>query len=352
MKDIKVILENLSAQDVTLDNAQILFLEQFIDLDSIYKSPTFFSKNNSIGNFYLWGPVGRGKTMLLQSLKDSYFPQAGQFHFIEFMQLIHKKLSELSGNSDPLLKVVKNLSIDFKIIFIDEFQIEDIADAMIIGTLLEALSNKGTRLFISSNSHPDNLYKDGLQRAKFLKTINFINENFFIHHLLGSEDYRLKEISKFDSSAKDVNGFGEVKGFLQKTFNQDLSEKTEFFANNRKFHCFGCSDKALWLSFKDFFSSPCASKDFIEIVQTFEWVFISNFHSCNDDHIDKIRRFISFIDLAYQEKQKLKCFYDLNSIINLYSGDQLHHLWVRTESRLHQIASTKYLQNLEKKETK
>ena len=101
-----------------------------------------------------------------------------------------------------------------------------------------------------------------------------------------------------------------------------------------------------------FFSSPCASKDFIEIVKTFEWVFISNFHACNDDHIDKIRRFISFIDIAYQEKQKLKCFYDPNSMINLYSGDQLYHLWVRTESRLHQIASTKYLQNLEKKETK
>ena len=71
---------------------------------------------------------------------------------------------------------------------------------------------------------------------------SFINENFFIHHLLGSEDYRLKEISKFDSSAKDVNGFEDVKDFLQRTFNQDLAEKTEFLANNRKFRCFGCSD--------------------------------------------------------------------------------------------------------------
>ena len=348
MKDIKVVLENLSIQGVILDNAQASFLEKFIEQDSAYKPPTFFSKNNSIGNLYLWGPVGRGKTMLLQALKDSYFSQAGQFHFIEFMQLIHKKLSEFSGNSDPILKVVKSLSNDFKIIFIDEFQIEDIADAMIIGTLIEALSQKGTRMFISSNSHPDDLYKDGLQRAKFLQTIDFINKNFFIHHLLGSEDYRLKEIAKFDSSAKDGNSFGGVKDFLQRTFNQDITYTTEFLANDRKFNCLGCSDKALWLSFEDFFSSPCASKDFIEIVKTFEWVFINNFHACNDDHLDKVRRFISFIDIAYQEKQKLKCFYDPNLMINLYSGDQLHHLWVRTESRLHQIASKKYLQNLEK----
>ena len=219
---------------------------------------------------------------------------------------------------------------------------------MIIGTLIQALSQKGTRMFISSNSHPDDLYKDGLQRAKFLQTIDFINKNFFIHNLLGSEDYRLKEIAKFDSSAKDGNSFGGVKDFLQRTFNQDITFTTEFLANDRKFNCLGCSDKALWLSFEDFFSSPCSSKDFIEIVKTFEWVFISNFHACNDEHLDKVRRFISFIDIAYQEKQKLKCFYDPNLMINLYSGDQLHHLWVRTGSRLHQIASKKYLQNLEK----
>ena len=160
--------------------------------------------------------------------------------------------------------------------------------------------------------------------------------------------HRLKEIAKFDSSAKDGNSFGGVKDFLQRTFNQDITYTTEFLVNDRKFNCLGCSDKALWLSFEDFFSSPCASKDFIEIVKTFEWVFINNFHACNDDHLDKVRRFISFIDIAYQEKQKLKCFYDPNLMINLYSGDQLHHLWARTESRLHQIASKKYLQNLEK----
>ena len=106
--------------------------------------------------------------MLLQGICDSYFPDAGQFHFIEFMQVVHKKLSDFSGNSDPLLDVVNDLLNKYKIIFIDEFQIEDIADAMIIGTLIEALSRKGLRLFISSNSHPDRLYKDGLQRAKFL----------------------------------------------------------------------------------------------------------------------------------------------------------------------------------------
>ena len=352
MKDIKAVLENLSNQGIILDNEQISFINDFVEQDLAYQPPTFFSKNNSIGNFYLWGPVGRGKTMLLSALHEAYFLNGGQFHFIEFMQLIHTKLSEFSGNKDPLLKIVLNLVNDYKSIFIDEFQVEDIADAMIIGTLLEALSKKGVRLLISSNSNPDNLYKDGLQRAKFLKTIQFINNNFFIHNLSGNEDYRLKEIVKFDSSTRDGNSYEGVKKFLHGTFNKDITDRTEFFVNNRKFSCLGCSEKFIWLSFSDFFSSPCGSKDFIAMVKTFEWIFINNFHACNDDHVDKLRRFISFIDIAYQEKQKLKCFYDPELINNLYSGDQLHHLWVRTESRLHQIATTKYLQNLEKNQTK
>ncbi len=347
MKDIKVVEEKLFRQGINPDFAQIAFLEAFIQFESSYKPKTFFFRNQSIGNIYLWGPVGRGKTMLLQAIQDCYFPHSTKFHFIEFMQLVHYKLADFSGTSNPLIKVVKNLSNDHKTIFIDEFQIEDIADAMIIGTLIEALSNIGIRLFISSNSHPDNLYKDGLQRAKFVKTINFINKNFYIHNLSGSEDYRLREIAKFDSSDKDRNGDESVKDFLLGTFSKDISKKTEFLVSNRKFNCLGCSDKVLWISFDSFFSSPCGSKDFIEIVKTFEWVFINNFHLCSDDHIDKLRRFISFIDIAYQENQKLKLFLDPNLINYLYSGDKLTNLWARTESRLNQISTAKYLQNLE-----
>ena len=347
MKDIKVVVDKLSVKGINLDIEQMAFLKEFIELDSMYKPKRFFFSNQSIGSIYLWGPVGRGKTMLLQAILDCYFSNSAQFHFIEFMQLVHNKLVDFSGTSDPLIKVVKHLSNDHKIILIDEFQIEDIADAMIIGTLIEALSNSGIRLLISSNSHPDNLYKDGLQRAKFLKTIDFINKNFSIHNLSGSEDYRLKEIAKFDSSGEDKNGDKSVKGFLLQTFSNDITNQTNFLINARQFNCLGRSDKLLWISFDDFFSSPCGSKDFIEIMKTFEWVFINNFHICSDDHIDKIRRFISFIDIAYQEKQKLKLFYDPSLIENLYSGDQLENLWVRTESSLHQMTTTKYLQNIE-----
>ena len=348
MKNIEVVLKNFSAKGIQLDYSQVSFLQEFLDLDARYKPSKFFFKNNLKGNLYLWGPVGRGKTLLLQTICESYFPNAGIFHFMEFMQLVHKNLSDFSGTSDPLLKVVKRFSKEYQVIFIDEFQIEDIADAMIIGTLIKSMVKTGTRIFLSSNALPKDLYKDGLQRSKFLKTIDFINKNFLIHNLIGIEDYRLREIAEFDSSNENLNNNSSIKQFLKKTFGLRVLKQFNFIINGRKFNGLGGSDKILWISFDDFFSSPCTGKDFIEIANKYEWVFINNFHPCNDDHLDKVRRFISFIDIVYQEKQKLKFFCNSELIQNLYTGHQLRSMWLRTASRVYQISTKKYLQNLEK----
>ena len=352
MKNIEVVLKNFSAKGIQLDYSQVSFLQEFLDLDARYKPSKLFFKNNLEGNLYLWGPVGRGKTLLLQTICESYFPNAGIFHFMEFMQLVHKNLSDFSGTSDPLLKVVKRFSKEYQVIFIDEFQIEDIADAMIIGTLIKSMVKTGTRIFLSSNALPKDLYIDGLQRSKFLNTIDFINKNFLIHNLIGIEDYRLREIAEFDSSNENLNNNSSIKQFLKKTFGLRVLKQFNFIINGRKFNGLGGSDKILWISFDDFFSSPCTGKDFIEIANKYEWVFINNFHPCNDDHLDKVRRFISFIDIVYQEKQKLKFFCNTELIQNLYTGHQLGSLWLRTASRVHQISTKKYLQNLEKNQTK
>ena len=118
MKNIEVVLKNFSTKGIQLDYSQVSFLQEFLDLDARYKPSKFFFKNNLEGNLYLWGPVGRGKTLLLQTICESYFPNAGIFHFMEFMQLVHKNLSEFSGISDPLLKVVKRFSEEYQVIFI------------------------------------------------------------------------------------------------------------------------------------------------------------------------------------------------------------------------------------------
>ena len=267
---------------------------------------------------------------------------SGQFHFLEFMQLIHNSLFEVSKNKNPLALVAKKIAKNYDMLFIDEFQIEDIADAMIIGSVIESLVSRGIRIMLSSNSHPSNLYKDELQRNKFLPAIEFIQSNFMIFNLEGSEDYRLRDIALISSYEPDV------KEFLGKTFSEEWAESQQFIVNERSFPCEGRSSKFLWLSFQEFFSEPCGSKDFIDIAKNYEWLFISNFHACDDQHLDKIRRFISFIDITYQERQKMKLFYADGFLTDFYQGTQLKLLWERSESRLHEISSKSYLKNLEK----
>ena len=342
MQDIEIVLENLASQEVTPDQAQQLFLEAFIEFDSKYMQTSFFRKNSNPGSIYLWGPVGRGKTLLLKALDASYFKNSGQFHFLEFMQLIHNSLFEVSKNKNPLDLVVKKIAKNYDILFIDEFQIEDIADAMIIGSVIESLVSSGIRIMLSSNAQPNNLYKDGLQRNKFLPAIEFIQSNFMIFNLEGPEDYRLRDIALISSYEPDV------KEFLGKTFSEEWAESQQFIVNDRSFPCEGRSSKFLWLSFQEFFSEPCGSKDFIDIAKNYEWVFISNFHACDDQHLDKIRRFISFIDITYQERQKMKLFYPDGFLTDFYQGTQLKLLWERSESRLHEISGESYLKNLEK----
>lgn len=343
MKDIQIILENLASQGISPDKAQKLFLEKFIDFDTQYTNLNLFKKKSNLSSLYLWGPVGRGKTLLLQAIKDSYFQNSGAMHYLEFMQLIHTSLSELANTKNPLLLVAKNISKKYSVIFIDEFQVEDIADAMIMQVILEALHQNGVRMMLSSNTPPSKLYKDGLQRNKFLKTIDFIKSEFMIFNLEGEEDYRLREISLFNTFANN-----NVEAFLQTTFNEPWSAENIFHINGREFSCEGQSQIFLWVSFQDFFSEPCGSKDFIEMCKTYEWIFISNFHACSDDHLDKIRRFISFIDITYQEHQKMKLFSESTLLQNLYQGSQLDFLWERSVSRLHEISGKNYLEDLKK----
>ena len=110
MQDIEIVLENLASQEVTPDKAQQLFLEVFLEFDSKYKQTSFFRKNSNPGSIYLWGPVGRGKTLLLKAIDASYFKNSGQFHFLEFMQLIHNSLFEVSKNKNPFSSCCKKNS--------------------------------------------------------------------------------------------------------------------------------------------------------------------------------------------------------------------------------------------------
>jgi len=263
---------------------------------------------------------------------------------MEFMQSIHEQLSNLPGKKNPLNIIARDLSKRCKVIFIDEFQVEDITDAMIIGNLLNQLTALNTTLYLTSNTHPDDLYKDGLQREIFINEIEIMKKSLNIYKIKGLIDYRSRNILNLNNSSEHIHDDENIISFLENNF-ENLNFNKEYYVNSRAFSCKATSSDFLWISFSDFFREPGGDKEYIEISKKTEWIFINDFIACNDDSADLIRRFISFIDICYRNKMKIKFFFNNYSCNDLYTGDKLKDLWKRCQSRLNEMQGMHYLTN-------
>lgn len=344
---IQNITDDLKNQGIELDLAQtelIKNLLNFFPKESNFLENLKKNKSETKG-FYVWGDVGRGKTLIAKKFLETIKRSKGIFHYIDFMQDIHKELSKLSGKKNPLNYIAKTLNKNYKIIFIDEFQVEDVADAMIIGNLLNQLIKSGVIMFLTSNAHPNNLYKDGLQRKKFMDSMETIKNNLHVYELKGLIDYRTRNIHKFANVASDkISEDKDILDFIETSFDQIIFKDKLLSINSREFPCKAYSEKFLWISYKDFFSKATGVKDFMEICKDKDWIFVNDFIKCDENNADIIRRFISFIDICYREHTKVKFFMgDLNSG-NLYSGNKLQILWDRCLSRLNEMQTMEYLE--------
>ena len=336
----KNIIDNLKNQGTNPDFNQINLINSLCEI-KLHK--TFFLKNKNLG-LYIWGDVGRGKTFIVKSyLNQLKLHDYKSFHYIDFMNFIHDELNKHSGKKDPLQIVCKSLTNNKKIIFIDEFQVEDVADAMIIGELLKRITKKGTKVIITSNAHPMDLYKDGLQRKKFLDSIDIFLKNISIFELIGEIDYRTRNIIQLADNPGNENFSNDrISKFISKNFGIESSGSNMLIINGRKFSCKLVLKNILWIEYNIFFKQATNSKDFKYISNKFDWIFVSNVIASNDDHIDMIRRFISFIDIIYVNKSKVKFFFNNVEINNIYSGSKINNLWVRCQSRLREMQTEEY----------
>ena len=342
----KKIFNNLKKRGVEVDSLQSNLIKEMVE--------TVNQRNNDLNklktsksikrSFYIWGNVGRGKTLITRSFIDLISEKNVIFHYIDFMQNIHNELYALSGQNDPLQQIAKSLSQKYKIIFIDEFQVEDVADAMIVGKLLKYLIEFNLTLYITSNAHPSDLYKNGLQRKQFIDDMNIISQSFNVFELNGKIDYRARNIVNTEQvDSKKSYTDDKIKEIIDRNFyNKDYS-KNKFSINSREFSCKAFSNDFLWLSFERFFNETNGAEDYIEISKKTEWIFLSDFKSCDDDSADIIRRFISFIDICYRDRTKIKFFFDNCSHQNLYTGQKLKILWDRCHSRLSEMRTSEYL---------
>lgn len=297
-----------------------------------------------VTGLYLWGTVGRGKTWLMDLFYEQLpLQQKQRIHFHRFMQRIHNRLKEAESSRDPLPKIAEAWSKDCKVLCLDEFFVSDIADAMLLAGLLEALFSRGVTLITTSNVQPDDLYRDGLQRSRFLPAIDLIKQHTQVLELSGSTDFRLRilEQSKIylhpadDQAEQSMNeDFSRMSGGVEMAPGLQI--------NRRKFHARRRGDGIVWFDFNELCDKPRGSNDFIEIARSFHTVLLSNVPQMHQKDANAVRRFIIMVDEFYDRNVNLLITAE-KPIHELYTGNNLSFEFQRTTSRLTEMQSTAYL---------
>ena len=352
----------LDRQEYHKDDVQAKAVEQ---LDELYKEllradlesnsivtrlwKALRSKNyqNEIKGCYLSGDVGQGKTWLM----DLFFSEAPvklklRFHFHEFMQQIHFALNEFKQQKDPLKAVAQSLVRKAKLFCLDEFHVSDIADAMLLHGLLDEMYRQGAIFVITSNVIPEDLYKNGLQRGRFLPAIDLLKQNNRILRLEGGMDYRLKGQSSNCNYYCPLNS--DTDRLLEERFFSlvvgEVAEEGTISINNRTLQTRAAATNIVWFDFDVLCDSPRAAVDYIELSNRYNVVIISNLYRMDESHDDLARRFINLIDALYDRNVGI-IISATAWPVDLYAGSRFSFEFTRTVSRLEDIRSKQIIQS-------
>ena len=294
---------------------------------------------------YLWGGVGRGKTFVMDLFFDSLpFEQKLRQHFHRMMYRIHGQLKKLGNHQDPLEHVAEELADRARVICFDEFFVADIADAMILGRLLDALFRRGVTLVATSNIPPHELYRDGLQRARFLPAIDLLAEHTEILNVDGRIDYRLRilEQAEIFHAPLDTAATRNLTDYFTRIAPDAGTHGTALEVLGRDIPMIRRADGVAWFTFGALCDGPRSQNDYIEIARSFQTVIVSDVPVLDRLREDQARRFIALVDEFYDRKVKL-IISAAAPIAGLYTGRRLQQEFERTRSRLLEMQSTAYL---------
>jgi cell division protein ZapE len=298
-----------------------------------------------VRGLYLWGGVGRGKTMLMDWFYDSLPPQLGErTHFYRFMRQIHTELRKIKSRAEPLDTVAERLAARVHVLCLDEFFVADIADAMILAGLLDGLFRRGVTLVATSNIEPQDLYQEGLQRQRFLPAIDLILSHVDVLHLAGGVDYRLRQLEQaptyLDSKAPDTAA--QLKQRFAALAGGTVGGPTTLSVENRHIKALATGPGMVWFEFKDICEGPRSQNDYIELARLYHTVFISNVPEFVRGNDNAARRFIMLIDEFYDR--------NVNIVVSaaaapgsLYHGERLQLEFLRAASRLVEMQTQQYL---------
>lgn len=298
-----------------------------------------------VTGLYLWGGVGRGKTYLVDNFYDCLpFSRKLRTHFHRFMQRVHAELTRLEGESDPLLLVADRLADETRVICFDEFFVSDITDAMILGGLMEALFARGVCLVATSNIVPDDLYRDGLQRQRFLPVIDLLKRHTRVMNVDGGVDYRLRALEQAELYHSPLGE--EANRSLKRSFDSLAPEAglqwEKLEINGRYLSSRWLADDVVWFEFEELCDGPRSQNDYIELARIYHTVLLGGVPQMGGATDDLARRFINMVDEFYDHNVKLVLSAEV-SLPELYSGGKLDFEFQRTASRLQEMQSHEYL---------
>ncbi|MFO1427258.1 MAG: cell division protein ZapE [Steroidobacteraceae bacterium] len=294
---------------------------------------------------YLWGGVGRGKTWLMDLFFQSLpFERKRRSHFHRFMHDVHEQLKAHKRKPDPLAHVAADIAASARVICFDELFVTDIADAMILGTLFGHLVGRGVTLVFTSNVPPSGLYRDGLQRQRFLPAIALLEQHTEVLNVDGGTDYRLRQLTQ--AAIYVQSGSPQAAAQLDALF-EDLADGPgdaggSIEIEGRRIAVRRESENVVWFDFDAICDGPRGKDDYIEIAREYQSVVISGVPVFDETRENAARRFIALVDEFYDRRVKL-IVSAAAAPTQLYRGSKLRFEFERTASRLIEMQSEEYL---------
>ena len=298
-----------------------------------------------VDGLYLWGSVGRGKTWLMDGFHEALpFSRKRRTHFHRFMLEVHARRAQHVDEQDPIARVAEDIAAETRVLCFDEFFVADIADAMILGRLTEGLFERGVTLVATSNVPPAQLYKDGLQRERFLPAIQRIEKHCAVLHLDSPTDYRLRALTHAEiyHSPSDAAAEANLAAWFAEIAPDEGRTDGSLTIEGRAIPARRLAEGVAWFDFAAVCATARAAADYIELARTHHTVLLSRVPRLTPDDEDTARRFITLVDEFYDRGVKLILAADVPRD-QLYAGKRLAFEFQRTRSRLIEMQSQEYL---------
>ena len=294
---------------------------------------------------YFWGGVGRGKSFLMDCFYESVpYRRKKRIHFHAFMQQIHRDLEKFKGETDPMLKLAEEIGREVRLLCFDEFHVSDIADAMILGRLMEGLFSKGVIIVMTSNYPPDMLYPNGLHRESFLPTIALLNKHLDVFEVEAGIDYRLRALEQVEIYHYPSDDAAERKmlDYFRMVAGEDGKKGGKVEVLGRDIETVRRGNGVIWFDFRTLCGGPRSQNDYLEISRSYHTVLLSHIPKMTMHQASEARRFTWLVDVFYDHKVKLIATADC-AAEDLYTEGTQASEFKRTVSRLTEMNSREYL---------